>query len=94
MWKISAGGNLIVQQHVKKSLFYIIYIREHYKALPITTIMQAINHFKFSLVLVYIITIKYKEHIQKKESNVCILLKLGIYILHWKTAIKNTSDQN
>lgn len=29
MWKISAGDNLIVQQHVKKSLFYIIYIREH-----------------------------------------------------------------
>ena len=26
---MSAGGNLIVQQHVKKSLFYIIYIREH-----------------------------------------------------------------
>lgn len=56
--------------------------------------MQAINHFKFSLALVYIITIKYKRTYTKKESNVCILLKLGIYIFHWKIAIKNTSDQN
>lgn len=77
-----------------KKVYFTLYTLGNIFQLLITTIMQAINHFKFSLVLVYIITIKYKEHIQKKESNVCILLKLGIYILHWKTAIKNTSDQN
>lgn len=77
-----------------KKVYFTLYTLGNIFQLLITTIMQAINHFKFSLVLVYIITIKYKEHIQKKESNVCILLKLRIYIFHWKPAIKNTSDQN
>lgn len=77
-----------------KKVYFTLYTLGNIFQLLITTIMQAINRFKFSLVLVYIITIKDKEHIQKKESNVCILLKLGIYIFHWKPAIKNTSDQN
>lgn len=54
-----------------------------------------INHHKsqFSLFLVYILTLKYKEHIPKR-AKVCILLKPGIYIFHWKKAIKNDLNQN
>lgn len=44
---------------------------------------------QFSLFLVYIPTLKYKEHIPKKSQSVHFLPKIGIYIFNWKKAIKN-----
>lgn len=49
---------------------------------------------QFSLFLVYTLTLKYKEHIPKEGQKCAFLLKLGIYIFHWKKAIKNDFNQN
>lgn len=84
---------LLYNSMLKKNMFILHYVQSDTYLKALSIIINEDHKSPFSLFLVYILTFNYKDHIPKKSQE-CILLKLGIYMFHWKKVIKNDLNQN